>query len=1482
MILRVASPLNLVLLLFMALGATARPKDVTNLQREDLKNIHILRDPNKAQSRSANKSVEEPDFDDYIYDTDRESKGLATLEAEERDRLEALKRKASEILKNAIGKSSLKSAEEPDFDDYIYDTDLVSERVSFPTLEAEGRDRLEALEKASGISRNAIGRFKIPSDFQIEDSVETIAKKALEAKMPALSLEDFIRAYLESERVSLATLEAEERDRLEALKRKASEILKNATGNSSLKSAEEPDFDDDIYDDLVSELLSLATLEDSEEKMPLFSIEDFIRAYLESKIVSLPTLEAEGREAVENASEILKNATGKSSLKSAEEPDFDDYIYDTDLESKRVSLATLEAEGRDRLEALKRKASEILKNAIGKSSLKSVESVDDYIYDTDLVSERVSFATLDAEGRRLKALEKASKIRKNERLTGLSDFRIEDSEETIAKKALEALGLEDFLGAFGERYIDPPNLVNEDENEDVNKDENEDMNKDVNEDVNEDVNSVVQISGKDTLVEAIKDVISTVHQYLFSSSSTLDLESSNGLKGSRPMDADYSTDLNDDSKLNEVMERAKEEAMERAKEEAMERAKEEAMERAKEEAMERAKEEAMERAKEGTGDDVESDSRDIIPNVIGKANIPSDEGIQSNANERSSDTKLPAIGNFLPPAAPRRPANEHVPEMPPIADDQPVSGKHPPQDRAESPSDRDLPPRSSVKGQQARWAALLNKNLAHSALASRLRRSLVPHTLGRTPPPHTPFKILATGIRLPKPGRGYKKCNLEAEVGVEDGKVFRLKVFSYSRPPHSPSRLNLFLFHPEPLFTAGLGVSAVVRSYDPPPHIFLEITAYVSTSLQLAHVTLLKCRSNFPADTMKVMKVLPKSKVLGCLVVCLFGISAVLFVSTDPGSLQTFSEAPLRENEGDFSSGNMADNNRPWLSHVQRKNAIKTRSEAVTGDANLLENAREATELNDANGFLEKLGLNTPKKPGTSRNPFRNQPSSSTASIKPRFKLSSKTEQVTNMAAIFSNAPPPGNNDEETHRKVLIKQNLAKKLRSLTNDKGLKKGEPRVSVAENNSGKELTSPTIVKAKGQRSDRDYNVGLGRELPTTSPFFRRKTKHRETFDRNNSAPRIMELTSDQVVTRNTLKRNPTTIPNDSDRSGGKGSERMSTHHVGKLDMSTVETRYGKQRETHVDTESNLDIKIKPDFQYNNEETQHFRIRCGTDRNCTTERGRHGTHAKEKAKQTHSDRNHYDTSTHSTEVSVRPSDIAVLDDVKGLRRGHEPTRARKHQDDHPPGFRLGEPQSNATEKGGKTTQNTNVTSQNGVDSNNSTVQPTRTVNSSRRHFRRLIARKGRRQCFRRRGRKRRRHNASKSKGRKGELRQAVFGTVNISLKESVSPKVPLDSCPENRTTNSPNLPLNVRSVCPWSYYVDHDPDRFPYDILQANCRCTACLDTTTGRQNYNYVCVPVTIQKLVSRRKKKKSGRGYRYRNEWVNVAVGCTCVEPRYSP
>eukprot|EP00058_Branchiostoma_floridae_P020860 XP_002606350.1 hypothetical protein BRAFLDRAFT_67593 [Branchiostoma floridae] len=218
----------------------------------------------------------------------------------------------------------------------------------------------------------------------------------------------------------------------------------------------------------------------------------------------------------------------------------------------------------------------------------------------------------------------------------------------------------------------------------------------------------------------------------------------------------------------------------------------------------------------------------------------------------------------------------------------------------------------------------------------------------------------------------------------------------------------------------------------------------------------------------------------------------------------------------------------------------------------------------------------------------------------------------------------------------------------------------------------------------------------------------------------------------------------------------------------------------------------------------------------------------------------------------------------------------------------------------------RNVNVTSQHGLGTNSSMVEPLQTINSTRRHSSRLTARKRRRHYFRKRKKCRRndrkkgqmRHEkphitetfredkvevtpVTSSHNKSFSRKHGVFGNVSNNPKEDVLQKSPHETCPENRTTDSPNLPLNERSVCPWSYYIDHDPNRVPHDIAQAKCRCTACLDPVTKKQNYNYACVPVTIQKLVYRRKKKKSG-GYRYREEWQGVTVGCTCVQPRYSP
>ncbi|XP_066271316.1 uncharacterized protein [Branchiostoma lanceolatum] len=520
------------------------------------------------------------------------------------------------------------------------------------------------------------------------------------------------------------------------------------------------------------------------------------------------------------------------------------------------------------------------------------------------------------------------------------------------------------------------------------------------------------------------------------------------------------------------------------------------------------------------------------------------------------------------------------------------------------------------------------------------------------------------------------------------------------------------------------------------------------------------------------------TKVLGPLVLLVVTIWAVLYMSVDPRSLQSFSETRYGDNRGEFYD-KRDDRPSPF---VQRKNA-KTRSGknmAVT-DHNLLESTHEATKLNEINGFSETLGLKALEKPSSSKKLLGDEAVTSKASIEP-----SKTEQVANMAAIFPTTPPP---KKEAHTKI-FQQNVAKKFAEPPSG-DTHAGKHQVSVGDS-SGQGLNSPTNTNNRS-----DYNVGLGRELPARNPFLRRKATRWETFNRNNS--RNMKLTNNTPMTRNALKGNTTTTLNETSRSGYKNSGQNSAHNVVKLDMpKTDQNSDGK--DTKIKADNILNTQTKPNWQFD-DITQPFKRQCDIDRNCTTEKGRHATHTKGKSKPAHSDRTPYHSD--STKISVKTGDTAVLGEVEGfidtwegaernvsravsiIRRGHRLSRGRRQHGAHSPGLLLGAQNPNTDEKEEPTDKTTQAE---------------------------------------------KRNKDSKRKRRRKQ---------------------------------------------------NHDPNRIPHDMAQAKCRCTACLDPVTNKQNYNYACVPVKIKKLVLRRKKKKSG-GYRYRDEWEDVAVGCTCVQPRYSP
>uniref|UniRef100_A0A8C8SCI0 Interleukin 17F n=1 Tax=Pelusios castaneus TaxID=367368 RepID=A0A8C8SCI0_9SAUR len=84
-----------------------------------------------------------------------------------------------------------------------------------------------------------------------------------------------------------------------------------------------------------------------------------------------------------------------------------------------------------------------------------------------------------------------------------------------------------------------------------------------------------------------------------------------------------------------------------------------------------------------------------------------------------------------------------------------------------------------------------------------------------------------------------------------------------------------------------------------------------------------------------------------------------------------------------------------------------------------------------------------------------------------------------------------------------------------------------------------------------------------------------------------------------------------------------------------------------------------------------------------------------------------------------------------------------------------------------------------------------------------------------------------------------------------------------------------INNRSMAPWDYSIDEDPNRFPQVIAQAKCRHYSCVDST-GEEDYSMNSIPIQHEILVLRREQR--GCQHAYRLEKQLVTVGCTCVQP----
>ncbi|KFV08186.1 Interleukin-17F, partial [Tauraco erythrolophus] len=81
--------------------------------------------------------------------------------------------------------------------------------------------------------------------------------------------------------------------------------------------------------------------------------------------------------------------------------------------------------------------------------------------------------------------------------------------------------------------------------------------------------------------------------------------------------------------------------------------------------------------------------------------------------------------------------------------------------------------------------------------------------------------------------------------------------------------------------------------------------------------------------------------------------------------------------------------------------------------------------------------------------------------------------------------------------------------------------------------------------------------------------------------------------------------------------------------------------------------------------------------------------------------------------------------------------------------------------------------------------------------------------------------------------------------------------------------------RSLAPWDYRLDKDPNRFPQVIADAECRLSGCVNPL-GQEDHSLNSVPIQQEILVLRREQR--GCLPTYRLEKKVITVGCTCATP----
>ncbi|KAM4614592.1 interleukin-17C-like [Discoglossus pictus] len=102
---------------------------------------------------------------------------------------------------------------------------------------------------------------------------------------------------------------------------------------------------------------------------------------------------------------------------------------------------------------------------------------------------------------------------------------------------------------------------------------------------------------------------------------------------------------------------------------------------------------------------------------------------------------------------------------------------------------------------------------------------------------------------------------------------------------------------------------------------------------------------------------------------------------------------------------------------------------------------------------------------------------------------------------------------------------------------------------------------------------------------------------------------------------------------------------------------------------------------------------------------------------------------------------------------------------------------------------------------------------------------------------------------------------------------------SCPNLQTSSKSTL--SERSISPWTYGINYDENRYPQKLAFAECLCSGCIDTQSGKEISSVNSVKIYQTMMVLRRKPcPTKPKLFTFEVDYEKVPVGCTCALPKY--